>query len=61
MQRYDPLNAPDPQQWLLLDEKERLGLVEDYHRQARVELPNAKVHAVAHVIVENQIALGECR
>jgi hypothetical protein len=30
----------------------------DFHQRARVRLPNAKVHAVAHVIVENQIAEG---
>jgi hypothetical protein len=59
MARYDPLKAPDPQEWLSLDEQERLDLVEDYHRRARVSLPNEKVHAVAHVIVENQVALGD--
>jgi hypothetical protein len=32
--------------------------VEAYHRAKRVRLPNAKVHAVFHVIVENQIAEG---
>jgi uncharacterized protein len=59
MMRYDPLNAPDPKEWLSLDEQERLDLVEDYHRRARIDLPNEKVHAVAHAVVENQIALGE--
>jgi uncharacterized protein len=59
MERYDPLKAPDPQEWLSLDEQERLDLVEEYHRRARVELPNATGHAIAHVIVENQIALGD--
>jgi hypothetical protein len=59
MERYDPLKAPDPQEWLSLDEQERLDLVEDYHRRARIDLPNEKVHAIAHAVVENQIALGE--
>jgi uncharacterized protein len=59
MKRYDPLKAPDPKEWLSLDEQERLDLVEEYHRRARIELPNEKVHAVAHVIVENQVALGD--
>jgi uncharacterized protein YchJ len=58
MERYDPLKAPDPQEWLSLDEQERIDLVADYHLRARIDLPNAKAHAVAHAIVENQIALG---
>ena len=57
--RYDPLETPDPREWLDLDEGERLRLVEDFHRRARVRLPNAKVHAVMHAIIENQIALGD--
>jgi uncharacterized protein len=59
MERYDPLKAPNPKEWLLLDEQERLDLVQDYHRRARIALPNEKAHAVAHAIVENQIALGD--
>jgi hypothetical protein len=31
----------------------------DYHRRARVRLPNEKLHAVLHVVIENQIALGD--
>ena len=59
MQRYDPLEAPDPEEWLALDEQERVDLVWDYHRRARIRLPNAKVHAVLHAIVEAQIALAD--
>jgi hypothetical protein len=59
MQRYDPLKAPDPQEWLALDEQERIALAQDYHRRARIRLPNATAHATAHAIVENQIALGD--
>src|ERR1700733_3070308 len=57
--RYNPLEAPDAEQWLALDEQERIQLALDYHTRARVELPNATVHATVHVIVENQIALGD--
>jgi hypothetical protein len=57
--RYDPLQAPDAEQWLALDEAERIQRALDYHIRARVELPNATVHATLHVIVENQIALGD--
>lgn len=57
--RYDPDSPPDPGRWLELDEEERILLAEAYHRRAQIEVPNAKVHAVIHVIVENQVALGD--
>ena len=56
---YDALNAPDPDDWQSMDEHERIMLVTEYHRQAGVELPNEQAHAVVHVIVENQITLGD--
>ena len=59
MPKYDPNQAPDPQEWLSLDEAERIALVVDYHRRKRIRLPNLRVHATAHVIVENQLAAGE--
>jgi hypothetical protein len=59
MQRYDPLEAPDPEEWLALDEQERINLAWDYHRKARIRLPNGKVHATVHAMVETQIALGD--
>ena len=42
--------------WLALDEQERITLIERFHRSERTKLPNIKVHATFHVIVENQIA-----
>jgi hypothetical protein len=59
VQRYNPLKAPDPKEWLELDEQERIGLLQDYHRRARIRLPNEKLHATIHAIVETQIALGD--
>lgn len=56
MRRYDPEQTPDPEEWLSLDEQERIELVEAFHRSARIKLPNAKLHATFHVIVENQLA-----
>jgi SEC-C motif-containing protein len=56
---YDPLDAPDPDEWQALDEQERISAVEAYHRRERIRLPNATVHATLHVIGENQIALGD--
>jgi hypothetical protein len=59
MKHYDPLKAPSAKEWESLDEQERIDLVVEHHRRARVRLPNVKVHSVIHVIVENQIALGD--
>ncbi len=56
MNRYDPDHAPDPGQWLALDEQLRIQLVEAYHRAARIKLPSLTAHAVFHAMVENQIA-----
>jgi len=56
---YHPLVAPDPDEWLALEEEERIELVMDFHRRARIRLPNAKAHAAAHAAVENQIAEGD--
>ncbi len=58
MRHYDPEVAPDSAEWLALEEQERIDLVEDYHRTARIDLPNVTVHAVVHSAVENQLAEG---
>jgi hypothetical protein len=54
--RYDPDRAPKAEQWLALDEQERIRLAEEHHRRARTKLPNLKAHALFHAIVENQLA-----
>lgn len=61
MERYDPDIAPVGEEWLATDEGERLLLVEDYHRQARIPLPKRirTVHASMHVVVENQLASND--
>jgi len=59
MDKYDPNKAPDPVEWMEIDESERITLIDHYHRHARVKLPNVQLHAHFHVIVENQIALGD--
>jgi hypothetical protein len=58
MERYDARHAPDSAEWLALDEGERLDLVMAYHRRAKIKLPNPRMHAVIHTVVENQIAGG---
>lgn len=61
--QYDPLEAPDPSEWLALDEAERILLVRSHHESAGIEMPNvllhAAFHAAFHVAVENQIAMGD--
>ena len=61
MDRYDPEVAPDSMEWLALDESERLLLVEDYHRDARISMPRRarRLHATIHTIIENQLALED--
>jgi len=56
---YDPLEHVNSDAWLALDESERTRLVVRYHRRQRIRLPNETVHALIHVIVENQVALGD--
>ncbi len=57
--RYDPEVAPDPSRWQELGEDERIMLAEAYHRRAGIELPNVTMHAAVHVIIENQVAMGD--
>jgi Domain of unknown function (DUF1841) len=61
MDRYDPEVAPDEEEWLALDEGERLLLVEWYHRDTRADIPKAArpLHASMHVVVENQLASND--
>ena len=56
---YDPDVAPDPAQWLALDESLRVANAEAYHRRAGVSLPNETIHAILHVMIETQIAMGD--
>jgi Ser-tRNA(Ala) deacylase AlaX len=58
MEMYDPNQEPCPDDWKSLNEAERIELVMTYHTVAGVEVPDEHLHAVVHVIVENQIALG---
>jgi Domain of unknown function (DUF1841) len=57
--QYDPYQHLDSEAWQELDESERIESVRQYHRQNRIRLPNETLHATAHVIVENQVALGD--
>ena len=59
MDSYNPETSPRPMDWLGADEGERIELVSAYHRRQKIKLPNSQLHAVIHVVVENQLALGE--
>lgn len=59
---YDPYKAPDPDEWLAIDEGERAALVSIYHEdedEEEFEEDSLQVHSVVHVVVENQVALGD--
>jgi len=55
---YDPLQAPDPHQWLAMDE-ERIMAIERYHKREPTRLRNLMVQASIHSVVENQVAMGD--
>jgi len=58
VETYDPNQSPKAEEWLAADEDERTEMVARWHRRARVRLPSPRMHAMFHVIVENQLALG---
>jgi hypothetical protein len=59
MLKYDPHGDLKPESWLALAESERIDSVVRYHRRQGIRLPNGTMHALIHVIVENQVALGD--
>jgi hypothetical protein len=59
MKNYDPMLELDSRQWDLLSEDERVSAVMKFHQKAGIELPDENIHALLHVIVENQIVLGD--
>jgi hypothetical protein len=59
MDSYNPDASPTPTDWLETDEGDRIELVSSYHRRKKIKLPSPQLHAVIHVVVENQLALGE--
>ena len=56
--RYDPSVAPDPTEWLALDESERISAIEHHHRRSKVRSGNARAHAGIDAAVESQLAEG---
>jgi hypothetical protein len=58
MTTYDPQTAPDPAEWLELEEIEQIRLVAAYHKPIESTISKPQIHFVVHVVVENQIAEG---
>jgi hypothetical protein len=59
LDRYDPDVQPAAADWLGLAEEQRLALVLAHHSDPGAPLPNVRLHAAIHVVVENQVALGD--
>jgi hypothetical protein len=58
MYQYDALTAPDPETWLVLDDHERIALIEEAHRQLGDKFPRLQLHVLVHNIAETQLAMG---
>lgn len=54
---YDPLNPPDPVEWMALDGAARVALVQAYHHSIGDRGENEQAHCTLHAIVENQVAM----
>lgn len=61
LERYDANEPPASAQWLAHDESMRILAVEAHHRElaAHPDMPNPRLHALTHVIVENQLAVDQ--
>jgi hypothetical protein len=57
--KYDPDRPPDPERWRAQNEMELVDIVQRYHRRERIWLADERAHAALHVMVENQVALGD--
>ena len=56
--KYDADQTPEKENWLSMDEDERIESVTQHHKRLKIKLPNIRLHSVFHIIVENQIAEG---
>ena len=48
---YDPSKEPSPEEWLVLDESDRISQAEKYHKNNRISLPSTNAHAILHVAI----------
>jgi hypothetical protein len=58
---YDAERAPSPGEWLAAGDTVRMQAIEAHHRSldGHPPNPNARLHALMHLIVENQLAAGD--
>ena len=54
-----PTSAPIPRIGLRSRRRERLRQAKDYHRRYDALLAEPEIHAAVHVVIENQIAMGD--
>ncbi len=59
MDSYNADEKPSARMWLNLDEFESLSIVEQYHQQIGDTAPNEMLHAMMHVVIENQLAADD--
>jgi hypothetical protein len=56
---YDIENPPAADEWLAMDEGERIAVIEEAHARTRSPVGgSANAHAAIHVVVENRLAAG---
>ncbi len=57
---YDPHNGPTDQ-WLALDDEQRVNLIAQYHQQTddHPTAPNPDLHAAFHNLVESQVSTDD--
>ena len=53
---YNPLEAPNPADWLALPDEDRFAAVEAFHVQAELAIGYRRTHCSMHVTVENLVA-----
>jgi len=60
MKKYHASQTPGSDEWLELDESTRIDLVQHHHKTAGIDFQKGaeELHAMIHVVVENQIAMG---
>lgn len=56
---YDPDAAPEPAEWLALDQAERIDAVRAWRRREGMEVANERVFATMLATAETQVAQGE--
>ncbi|HPG41383.1 MAG TPA: hypothetical protein PLP19_05335 [bacterium] len=58
MLKYDPELGVDKETWLNADEGVRIDAVVQYHKDINIRVPNIRIHAIVHQVVESQLAEG---